>query len=90
MENNHLISYLLLAPLAGGLLLLFINKSKENFIKYFGFGFSIITFIISLFIYAEYDINKGGFQIIDNFNWIPNLHISYHVGMTVFLFCLYY
>ncbi len=81
MENNHLISFLLLAPLAGGILLLFINKSKESLIKYFGFAVSIIVFIISLFLYGGYDINKGGFQLMDKFNWIANLHISYHVGI---------
>ncbi len=81
MENNHLISYLLLTPLAGGILLLFINKKKDDLIKYFGFIFSVITFLISLFLYSGYDINKGGFQLIDKFSWIENLHISYHVGI---------
>ncbi len=81
MENNHLISYLLLTPLAGGILILLINKNKENFIRYFGFIFSIITFIISLFLYAGYDIAKGGFQLIDKFIWIETLHVSYHVGI---------
>ncbi len=81
MENNNLISYLLLIPLAGGILLLFVEKSKESLIRYLGFIFSIIAFVISLFIYIAYDINKAGFQLIDKFTWIENLHISYHVGI---------
>jgi NADH-quinone oxidoreductase subunit M len=81
MENNHLITFLLLVPLAGGILLLFANKSKENLIRYLGFIFSVITFIISLFLYAGYDIGKGGFQLTDKISWIENLHISYHVGI---------
>jgi NADH-quinone oxidoreductase subunit M len=81
MENNHLITYLLLAPLAGGILVLFVEKSKASLIRYLGLIFSLITFIISLTLYGVYDINKGGFQITDKFSWIENLHISYHVGI---------
>jgi NADH-quinone oxidoreductase subunit M len=81
MENYHLLSYLLFVPLAGGLLLLFADKTKESFIRYIGFIFSAITFVISLIVYAGYDINKSGFQLIDKIAWIENLHISYHVGI---------
>ncbi len=81
MENNYLISFLLLVPLLGGISLLFVGKGKENLIRYLGLIFSILTFIISLFLYFNYDISKGGFQFIHKFDWIANLHISYYVGI---------
>jgi NADH-quinone oxidoreductase subunit M len=81
MENNHLLTYLLLVPFIGGILLLFVDKGKEGLIRNIGFIFSIITFSISIFLYYSYDISKSGFQFIDKIPWIENLHISYHVGI---------
>ena len=81
MGNNYLITYLLLVPLIGGILLLFVDNKKESFIRYSGLAVSIITFIISLLIYFSFDINNPAFQFIHKFDWIENLHISYIVGV---------
>jgi NADH-quinone oxidoreductase subunit M len=81
MENSHLITYLLLVPLFGGLLLLFIGNKKENSIRYFGVAVSIITFLISLVIYFNFKMDNPSFQFVHKFNWIANLHISYIVGI---------
>ncbi|MEJ2616535.1 MAG: NADH-quinone oxidoreductase subunit M [Ignavibacteriaceae bacterium] len=81
MENSHLITYLLLVPLFGGVLLLFIGNKKENLIRYFALAVSIITFLISLVIYFNFDLNNPSFQFVHKFDWIQNLHISYIVGV---------
>ena len=81
MENSHLITYLLFIPLLGGVLLLFIGNKKENLIRYFGLAVSIITFLISLVIYFNFDLNNPSFQFVHKFDWIQNLHISYIVGV---------
>ena len=81
MENSHLITYLLLIPLLGGVLLLFIGNKKENLIRYFALAVSIITFLISLVIYFNFDLNNPSFQFVHKFDWIQNLHISYIVGI---------
>jgi NADH-quinone oxidoreductase subunit M len=81
MENNYLIPYLLLAPFIGGVLVLFINKNKENLIRYFGLAVSLIVFIISLIIYFDFDNADGGFQFLYRFSWIENLNISFYVGV---------
>jgi NADH-quinone oxidoreductase subunit M len=80
MENNYLISYLLFVPLIGGILLLLINKSRENLIRYAGLAVSLIAFVISLIMYFNFDAENGDFQFIHKFAWIDNLNISYHVG----------
>lgn len=81
MENNYLLTLILLLPFAGGMLLLLINKSKENLIRYFGLGVSTLAFISSLFLYFGFDPNKAGFQFTYKFSWISNINVSYHVGI---------
>jgi len=81
MEQINLLTYLLLIPLIGSLLLFFINKEKEKLIKYFGLGISVAAFIVSVIIYSGFDNQSGDFQFVEKFNWIKNLNISYHVGV---------
>ncbi len=81
MENNYLLSFLILAPLAGSIILLFFGKDKENLVRYFGLFVSVLAFIISLVLFFNYDLTKGGFQFVEKFDWIQNLHISYNVGI---------
>ena len=81
MQNNYLLTYLLFVPLVGGLLLLLINREKEHLIRWFGLGVSVIVFIISLFLYVGFDISNSDFQFVYKYLWIPNLNISYHVGI---------
>jgi NADH-quinone oxidoreductase subunit M len=81
MEQNFWLTYLLLVPLAGAVLILFIKKENHQFIKYFGLAISLIAFLISLVIYLDFSYEETGFQFIHKFNWIQNLNISYHVGI---------
>jgi NADH-quinone oxidoreductase subunit M len=81
MENNFLLTYLLLTPLIGSLLLLFFPKGKDHLIKYFGMGIALVAFVISLIVYYQFDQENPNFQMIHKFTWIGNLNIQYHVGI---------
>lgn len=81
MENTLLLSYLLLVPLVGAILLLFFPKKSENGVKYFGLLISVVTFVISLIVYGKFDSSSASFQLVDKFVWIENLNISYVVGI---------
>ena len=91
MEHSHLITYLLFAPFIGGILLLFIGNKKENLIRYFGLAVSIITFIISLIIYFNFDLNNPAFQFIHKINsaesFTNNLPIRFYLDSTCQCLC---
>ena len=81
MEYSSLISYLLIIPFAGAFLLLLINKRNEKLIRYAGLAASLLTFIISLVIYFNFDDRNSEFQFVHKFSWIENLNIFYFVGI---------
>lgn len=81
MEQNLLLTYLILIPLIGSILVLFFKKDQTDLIKYFAVGVSTIAFIISLVIYFRFDSTNSGFQFINKFEWIKGLNIHYHVGI---------
>ncbi|MEJ5262974.1 MAG: NADH-quinone oxidoreductase subunit M [Ignavibacterium sp.] len=81
MENNFLLTYLILLPLTGAVALLFINKEKASAIRITGLVFSVIAFIVSLFIYFGFDHSSSDFQFVHKFSWINGLNIFYFVGV---------
>ncbi|HSP88825.1 MAG TPA: NADH-quinone oxidoreductase subunit M, partial [Ignavibacteriaceae bacterium] len=70
-----------LVPFIGSILLLLIDKGKENLIRYGGLTLSLITFIISLIIFYNFDNGNPEFQFTHKFPWIDNLNIFYFVGI---------
>ncbi len=81
MEQSYLLTYLLVIPIIGSILILFINKDKVQVIKNIGLAVSLVAFIISLIIYFDFDNQISDFQFVNKFNWISGLNISYHVGI---------
>lgn len=81
MENNFLLTYLILLPLVGAFALLLINKEKAFTIRITGLIFSVITFIVSLIVYFGFDHSSSDFQFVHKFSWINGLNIYYFVGV---------
>ena len=42
---------------------------------------SVVTFLISLLLWARFDVTKAGFQFEEKLDWIPALNIGYHMGI---------
>src|SRR5665647_158930 len=81
METNQLLTYILFTPLIGALLLLVFQREHEQEIRIFGLTISIITFVLSLMVFAKFESLNPGFQFVHKISWITNLNISYHVGV---------
>ena len=81
MENSLLLTYLLLVPVAGSIILLFFKAENEKLIKYFGLFVSTIVFLLSVYIYFNFDSDNSSFQFVHQFKWIETLNIHYKVGI---------
>jgi NADH-quinone oxidoreductase subunit M len=81
MEQSYLLTYLLVVPIIGSVIILFINKEKSQLIKNVGLVVSLTAFIISLIIYFNFNYQSNEFQFVNKFNWIKGLNINYHVGI---------
>ena len=40
-----------------------------------------MTFLISLLLWARFDVTKAGFQFEEKLDWVPALNIGYHMGI---------
>ncbi|MFZ1979205.1 MAG: NADH-quinone oxidoreductase subunit M [Bacteroidota bacterium] len=68
-------------PLAAAAVLLFIPKENALLVKIAGLGGAFAAFLGSLILYFGYNSAAGGFQFHQQIPWIPNLDISYHIGI---------
>jgi NADH-quinone oxidoreductase subunit M len=80
MESN-LLTYLLLTPIIGSILILFIKDNQVKIIRWVGLGVSLIAFAISMLIYSQFDSSFSTFQFIHKVQWVESLNISYLVGI---------
>lgn len=76
-----LITYLLLIPLVGSLLVIALPKEKASSIRVFGLLVSLTAFVVSLFLYFGFDPALPGFQFSQKVLWVEKLNVSYFVGV---------
>ncbi|MGB7339887.1 MAG: NADH-quinone oxidoreductase subunit M [Phototrophicaceae bacterium] len=88
MSTGFLTTLILFLPMVGFTILLFLNeKEQKEAIKWTAFGFSIITFFLSLVMWAGFDNTVAGLQFVQQWTWIDlavggvNITSQYYVGV---------
>lgn len=85
MIHWPLLSLVTFLPLLGVALLLLLPKAKDERIngwaRWIALGVSLLTFALSLGVYAAFDPIAGGFQLVEKAAWIPSFGIAYHRGV---------
>ncbi|MDH4223167.1 MAG: NADH-quinone oxidoreductase subunit M [candidate division Zixibacteria bacterium] len=79
--SEYILTLLVFIPVAGALLLLLVNGSNAGLLKSLAFMVSLLNFILSLYLYFNFDSLNPGFQFEINRVWIQNFGISYHLGV---------
>ncbi len=75
------ISWILLSPIIGAALLLFVPKEKTNLLKKVSFLSVSVSLAFAAFAFLRYDRVAGGYQFVDKIEWVKELGIAYHVGI---------
>ncbi|MCA9968692.1 MAG: NADH-quinone oxidoreductase subunit M [Anaerolineales bacterium] len=71
-------------PVLGVVVLLLLKafkKESDLLIKQLAVGTSIVTFVLSLVVLAQFDLGVGGLQMVERASWIPSWGIEYHLGV---------
>ncbi len=78
----NILSILIWLPVLGGILILSTGGDRNaQLARKIALGFSVGTFLLSLSIYADFDINTASMQFVERYNWIEALHIQYFLGV---------
>ena len=76
-----LLSLLIWAPILGGIWVLFAGDQEEGTVKQLAFVISVITFILSVLVYMNFDLHTPAMQFTEFFPWISAFSINYHLGV---------
>jgi NADH-quinone oxidoreductase subunit M len=86
--NFPLLSLVTFLPLVGAALILAAPtwwKEDEALvrknIRWIALWTSLVTFVLSLFIWARFDPARADFQMVERAEWIPSFNIAYHMGV---------
>jgi len=75
------LSVIVFTPIVAGLLLLMIPGERKAEIRVTALAAAFIALLLSIYVYFAYDSAVGGYQFIEKYTWIPQLGISFHVGV---------
>jgi len=75
------LSAIVLLPILAGVVLLFLPPKNHKLIYSFALAVALVTFLLSIVVYVGFDVNGPTFQFIEKYDWLPQLGISYHVGV---------
>jgi len=78
--NNSILSLVTFIPLAGALLLLAFPR-RDRDIRLFALVISLLDFVVSLHLPVYFHRGAPGFQYEQNYSWISNPNIHYHLGI---------
>src|SRR3989304_510069 len=76
-----ILSIIVFPPMAAGLLLFLLPARRHREIRLVALAAAVVALGLSVFAYVSYDQTLGGYQFQEQATWIPQLGISYHVGV---------
>ena len=79
-----LLSLILFTPLVGVGVLLFVNRQRENLIKWIANIFAGLGFLVSLPLWFWYDSEDASWQFVEQADWIPSIGAQYFLAVDGF------
>jgi len=81
MLDHSLLTLILAVPLAGALVVSMLPRNAVGAVKATGLAVSVIAFVLSAVLFLRFDGQNPGFQFVEQVPWIPQLDVSYHLGV---------
>lgn len=76
-----MISLLLVLPLLAALVTAVLPRSNVSLIKRWALAAVAIEFVLSLFLLLNFKSDTSAMQFVEQYAWVPQFGISYHVGI---------
>jgi NADH-quinone oxidoreductase subunit M len=79
--GNVLLSMIVWTPFLGALLVLLVPRDNPEGARRAALAFSLITFVLSLALWAGFRTDTADFQYLEQVAWIPDFGIQYLLGI---------
>jgi len=75
------LSLVWLSMLAPTVVIAALPAAQKEAMRWVGAGFAFVSLALSLLLFLAYDPAAGGFQFVERLDWVPQLGISYLLGV---------
>ena len=79
-----LLSLILLVPLVGAIILLFVDRRRDDTIRWIANIVASLGFLVSLPLWFWYDSANPDWQFVERMPWIPSIGAEYFLGVDGF------
>ena len=79
--GEYALLYILFAPFAGALALIFVSNRQPSLVRGIAASAAFVSLVASLYIFYGYDPVRGGFQFVQKFAWSKELGIALYLGV---------
>jgi len=76
-----LLSLVIWTPILGGILILLVGDQKPAAARKIALLFSILTFLLTLPLYSQFNADTHLMQFVERHDWIPAFNIEYFIGI---------
>jgi NADH-quinone oxidoreductase subunit M len=81
MSGFPILSIITFLPLFGAIAIIGLPAERKKLARSLAFGFSILSLVLTLFMWTRFNAASGTLQFVETYNWIPTLAAQYHVGV---------
>lgn len=81
MTNFPILSVTLFLPIVAAIIIMFIPRDKEQPIRLLAALATLVSLILSIVVFINYDQSVGGIQFVERILWTPDLGVSYALGV---------
>ena len=76
-----ILSVIVFTPIAAAILLFMLPGERKGEIRVTALAAASIALVLSLWVYFSYDTAQGGYQFMEQIAWLPQMGVSYFVGV---------
>jgi len=77
----NLLSWIVFTPLAGALAILFIPKSKTDWVKWTATGVTGLGLLLGFILWLRFIPSDPDVQLLESYSWIPQVGVHYLLGV---------
>ena len=79
--TGHLLSLILFLPIVTAVVVLVLPGDRTKWLRWTALIGSLLSFILSLVLWAQFDLSDPGFQFEEQATWYAAINSSYHLGV---------
>ena len=79
--NFPVLSVITFTPAVAAIIILLIPAERKTEVRVVALAAGVVALLLSLWTYISYNQAAAGYQFVEQYPWVPQFGISYHVGV---------